>query len=120
MPVAVVSPEPRRQAFERTLLATYQRYLQHLHKVITRWRATASKKGAVRPDGGLSREARLESSLAIVSTRCLCSLLEAAPHFNFRSNIVDSIVPFMKGDFGAELCRLCCGCISTVFKNDKS
>ena len=34
-------------------------------------------------------------SLRTVAVRCLCELLIARPHFNFRNNIVAAVVPFL-------------------------
>jgi len=34
-------------------------------------------------------------SLQIVAVRCLCELLIARPHFNFRNNIISIVVPFL-------------------------
>eukprot|EP00911_Craspedida_sp_UC1_P001646 UC1_evm1s1246 len=60
------------------------------------------------------------AALALVSLRALCSLLQAAPHFNFRINIIETIVPFMKGEQGAEATRVTCDCAEAVFRADKS
>ncbi len=34
-------------------------------------------------------------SVVLVAVRALCTLLQEAPHFNYRSNIIETLIPLM-------------------------
>ncbi|XP_049885586.1 nucleolar complex protein 3 homolog [Pectinophora gossypiella] len=72
--------------YEKELLEFYKRYLQRLEKSATLLR---QKKGDTRK----LEDATL--SLSLVSLRCMCSMLVSRPHFNYATNIAQSVVPFL-------------------------
>ncbi|XP_045538007.1 nucleolar complex protein 3 homolog [Papilio machaon] len=72
--------------YEKELLEFYKRYLQRLEKAAS----------VLRRKKGDNRQVEdSEVSLALVSLRCLCSLLEARPQFNYAGNIAQSVLPFL-------------------------
>lgn len=68
--------------FEATLLAAYQKYLQYLDHLI---------KSAMRNQNADVSE----SSLPAIAIRCLTQLLLDLTFFNYRSNIIQTLVPLM-------------------------
>ncbi|KAJ2954916.1 hypothetical protein O0L34_g3243 [Tuta absoluta] len=72
--------------YEKELLEFYKRYLQRLEKAAGLLR---QKKGDYRK---LDEACR---SLALVSLRCMCSMLVSRPHFNYATNIAQSVVPYL-------------------------
>lgn len=77
----------RTRDYEQGLVAVYQSYLQILEQDI---------KGTLFESFDHSRDltmaAQAKSNLAETALECLCSLLEELPHFNFRINLMSSIV----------------------------
>ncbi|XP_022815270.1 nucleolar complex protein 3 homolog [Spodoptera litura] len=72
--------------YEKELLEFYKRYLQRLEKAA----------GVLRRKKGDTRKVDEPTmSLALVSLRCLCGLLEARPQFNYATNIAQSVVPHL-------------------------
>ncbi|KAL2653880.1 hypothetical protein R1flu_022008 [Riccia fluitans] len=89
----VVSKEVRRvRDFESALLRYYQTYVQFLVK-------SAKSK-----------------SKRMTALKCICNLLEAVPHFNFRESLLKTVVPrLMSSD--DDICKLCSNAIISIFKN---
>lgn len=88
--------------YEKSLLSNYEMYLKDLTVLLSR------------------RKTEEDASLALVATRCLCELLIAKTHFNFRLEIMVAVVTRMstvKWNEGAELCKKT---LLTVFENDES
>ncbi|ORE03794.1 nucleolar complex-associated protein 3 [Rhizopus microsporus var. microsporus] len=88
--------------YEKSLLMNYEQYLKDL-TVLT------SKK-----------KAEEDPALSLVATKCLCELLVSKTHFNFRLEIMVSLVTRMstvQWNEGAELCRKA---LIEVFENDES
>ncbi|KAL1205656.1 Nucleolar complex-associated protein 3 [Cardamine amara subsp. amara] len=52
-----------------------------------------------------------------VATRCICTLLEAVPHFNYRDNLLISIVRNISSP-DEVVRRLCCSTIGSLFSNE--
>ncbi|KAL0868219.1 hypothetical protein ABMA27_007754 [Loxostege sticticalis] len=95
--------------YEKELLEFYKRYLQRLEKAATVLRR---KKGDTRK----LDESTL--SLALVSLRCMCGVLEARPQFNYATNIAQSVVPYL--DCPEEQAReIVTECCRNVFNEDK-
>ena len=40
-------------------------------------------------------ESLFTQSLSVLAARCLCEILKAHPHFNYRNNIIKVLVPYM-------------------------
>lgn len=79
--------------YESTLLKCYQTFLQ---KLIT------LGKG---------------SSLHQIAVRCMCILLEAIPHFNYRDSLLGAVIPHMSSIEDLNR-RLSCAAIRSVFLNE--
>ncbi|KAI3982944.1 hypothetical protein MKX01_010427 [Papaver californicum] len=89
-----VSKEVKKMRFyESTLLTSYKVYLQRLIVL------------------------QKQSSFKHVAVRCICSLLDAVPHFNFRENLLTAVVNNMS--FPDDVIRkLCCPAIKSLFLNE--
>ncbi|KAI9639996.1 hypothetical protein NHQ30_011555 [Ciborinia camelliae] len=100
-----VSKEVRKlRAYEQALVGGYQGYVKELARLAT------SGKPHNTSDGG--------ASLQTVAISCACALLEAVPHFNFRSDLLKILVGKLstrKVDNEFVKCR---ETIETLFKND--
>lgn len=89
-----VSKEIRKlRDFESALLRHYQTYVQTLIQ--------AAK----------SRPRRQ------IALRCMCSLLDAAPHFNYRDSLLKAIVPRMMSQED-EISAMSCEALKSLFKNE--
>lgn len=58
--------------------------------------------------------------MAFVATRCLCELLIAKTHFNFRLEIMVAVVTRMSTIKWNEAAQLCSETLITIFENDVS
>jgi len=77
--------------YEQNLLKAYQRYLQSLEENIK-----VCKKFVKKSRGsGAHHEKQKKSmaSLVITSMKCLAELIKNLPHFNFRKNIINVLIP---------------------------
>lgn len=79
--------------YESTLLSSYKAYLQRL--------VALEKKPLFQ----------------LVAVRCICSLLEANPHFNFRESLLDATVRNISSTNEA-IRKLCCSTIKSLFTNE--
>jgi len=93
--------------FERSLLQSYQQYLNILNAV---WEA-----GYGSPHS--SHHSSSQLALSVSAILCLCELLKSSPHFNFRSNILATVVRHMTNS-NAEVSASCCASVAYVFKTD--
>ncbi|THV46809.1 hypothetical protein BGAL_0358g00080 [Botrytis galanthina] len=100
-----VSKEVRKlRAYEQALVGGYQGYVKELGRLAT---AGKSQKTS---DGG--------AGLSTVAISCACALLEAVPHFNFRSDLLKILVGKLSTrKVDAEFVK-CRETIETLFKND--
>lgn len=55
--------------------------------------------------------------MAAAAIRCMCGLLSAHPHFNFRSNLVRAVVEGTNHKL-ADVREACCRCLTEVFEAD--
>lgn len=85
----------------------YQAYLKALEAAV---QTAVSSAGG----GGAAQGARALASAAI---RCMCGLLSAHPHFNFRSNLVRTVVAGTNHKL-VEVREACCECLGGVFSDD--
>lgn len=79
--------------YESTLLAAYKAYIQKL---------IAVEKQAV---------------YKRVAVRCICTLLEAVPHFNFRENLLAVIIRNISSEDDISR-KLCCATLKSLFTNE--
>lgn len=90
----VVSKEVRQlRDFETALLKYYQKYVQTLIR--------SAKSPARR----------------LTALKCMCGLLEAAPHFNYRDSMLKSMVPRMMS-FDDEISKLACDAVKSLLRNE--
>ncbi|CAM9580999.1 unnamed protein product [Scytosiphon promiscuus] len=97
----------RMRAQEAALLKAYQGYLKALE---------AAVQAAVSPRAG-GASASGARALAAAAIRCMCGLLSAHPHFNFRSNLVRAVVAGTNHKL-ADVREACCTCLGGVFAED--
>ncbi|KAI9334191.1 nucleolar complex-associated protein-domain-containing protein [Pilaira anomala] len=88
--------------FEKSLLSNYELYLKDLNVLLSR------------------KKSEEDASLAMVATRCLCELLIAKTHFNFRLEIMVAVVTRMSTIKWNEAAQLCSETLITIFQNDES
>ncbi|XP_009341714.2 nucleolar complex-associated protein 3-like isoform X1 [Pyrus x bretschneideri] len=79
--------------YESTLLSVYKAYLQKL---------AALEK---------------QPSFQHVAFRCICTLLEAAPHFNFRESLLGVVIRNI-GSPDDVVRKLCCSTVESLFTNE--
>lgn len=79
--------------YESTLLSVYKAYLQKL---------AALEK---------------QSSFQHVAFRCICTLLDAAPHFNYRESLLGVVIRNI-GSPDDVVRKLCCSSIKSLFTNE--
>ncbi|XP_047171543.1 nucleolar complex-associated protein 3 [Vigna umbellata] len=79
--------------YESTLLSAYKAYLQRL--------VALEKKPLFQH----------------VAVRCICSLLDANPHFNFRESLLDATVRNI-GSTDEAIRKVCCSTIKSLFTNE--
>ncbi|CAH9148605.1 unnamed protein product [Cuscuta epithymum] len=79
--------------YESTLLSSYKAYLQ---KLIALEKNDVYKR---------------------VAMRCICMLLEAVPHFNFRDSLVTAVVRNISSQDDI-VRKLCCGAVKSLFTNE--
>lgn len=76
----------------------------------------AAVQAAVSPRAG-GASASGARALAAAAIRCMCGLLSAHPHFNFRSNLVRTVVAGTNHKL-TEVREACCKCLAGVFMED--
>ncbi|XP_064630556.1 nucleolar complex protein 3 homolog [Lineus longissimus] len=107
--------------FEQTLVRNYQLYLQFLERMIEGNKKVKKKKKKYEEVKKTCKEfipEAAEKSLRDISIQCMCSLLASHPEFNFRSNMIATLVPFMNNET-PEIADQVCDCFKEVLKADK-
>ncbi|PON58290.1 Nucleolar complex-associated protein [Trema orientale] len=79
--------------YESTLLSSYKAYLQKLSVLVK------------------------QSSFQQVAIRCICTLLDAVPHFNFRESLLGVVVRNISSP-DEVVRKLCCSTIKSIFTNE--
>eukprot|EP01126_Amoeba_proteus_P028279 TRINITY_DN2791_c0_g1_i8.p1 TRINITY_DN2791_c0_g1~~TRINITY_DN2791_c0_g1_i8.p1 ORF type:complete len:486 (+),score=112.55 TRINITY_DN2791_c0_g1_i8:79-1458(+) len=95
------------RAYESILLNCYQKYLEYLQAQLN----NASSKDL--------SEASSPNSLYTVSVKCLATLLLHVPHFNFRSNIVEALIPIVNSH-SPHAFKLVTQAFITLFKSPRN
>ncbi|CAO3627520.1 unnamed protein product [Cunninghamella blakesleeana] len=99
----LVSKDVRKlRQYEKTLLTNYDAYLKELNALLSK------------------RNTENDKSMAIVATKCLCELLISKPHFNYRLEIMVSIVARMSTYQWNEMAELSYNAIINVLEGDES
>lgn len=83
----------KKRYYESTLLSTYKAYLQKLM--------------------ALERQASFQH----IVYRCICTLLDAVPHFNFRESLLAAVIKNI-GCSDDVVRKLCCATVKSLFTND--
>lgn len=96
------------QNYESALLNYYKLYLQKLEKIAN----LARKKGS-----GIKLKED-DIYLAKVAVESMCELLSTHQYFNFSTNLVQFLVPFLNNRDTA-IREILVNCISKIFKDDK-
>ncbi|KAJ1985024.1 hypothetical protein H4R34_000281 [Dimargaris verticillata] len=110
---ARVSKEVRQlRQYEESLVTGYQKYLQFLDRVI--------KQGPRKQSTTSTDQSGSHASLAQVALQCMCQLLKAAPHFNFRVNLLAAVIGQMCSKKSPAMAKMCCQAIVELFQNDVS
>ncbi|XP_013420494.1 nucleolar complex protein 3 homolog [Lingula anatina] len=104
--------------FEESLIHNYKLYLQFLERMSTGVNAKPTKKKAkyIKERNAFPQEAA--KVLRELSVHCMCDLLVTHQNFNFRSNLVTVVVPFMNHK-NVKLSDHVCECVEKIFKSDK-
>ncbi|KAH0550275.1 nucleolar complex protein 3 homolog [Cotesia glomerata] len=97
------------QNYEASLLKYYKMYLQKLEKLAGKLRP---KKG----DHRIVPEPELQ--LGEVAITCMCDLLATHPYFNYSSNIVCFLIPYLNNKY-PKVREIVAKCFSQIFKEDK-
>ncbi|KAG8897066.1 hypothetical protein FRB99_008473, partial [Tulasnella sp. 403] len=86
----------RQRDFEQGLLASYQQYLKTLEKVV-----------------------KEKSDLVEVGLQSMCTILTDLTHFNYRVNIMNSVVAYLSKKSWDKNSAMCLESIISVFRNDR-
>lgn len=100
--------------FEEGLLRNYKSYLQHLE-------AATQVLSPKRKTSGSAKKTlltRCSEKLGEVAIKCLCELLITHPHFNFRNNIIVTLVPYTNSP-NQNVSELCFVALKTLYRQDK-
>ena len=103
MAVKVSLETKRLWDYERALLTNYQQYLKLLETV---WKR------------GSSSNSKTLSTLTVTSMLCICELLKAAFHFNFRSNLLSMVMRQINNGQCEQVSNACCSAVEHIFSND--
>ncbi|XP_050396217.1 nucleolar complex protein 3 homolog [Patella vulgata] len=96
--------------YESQFLVNYKHYIEHLQNAVRRFKNSKYKHLKALPDV-------CKQSLFEISVKCLASLLANNPHFNYRKDLIQAVIPFMNHK-KPELSTCVCEAVITVFKND--
>ncbi|XP_014661540.1 PREDICTED: nucleolar complex protein 3 homolog [Priapulus caudatus] len=100
--------------FEQSLGKNYKLYLEELERMTKG--IQKSSKDSKNLKEQLPKTTR--HGLAVIAVKCLCSLLTALPHFNYRLNIITVLIPFMAHK-SREISDEVCNAVKKLFKEDK-
>jgi len=112
----------RLRGFENSLISGYQDYINTLAE-LARGKEKADygrlnlTNSIIAPRKVQTKEARELSKVAIT---CACTLLDAVPHFNFRTELLKIVIEKLSIRTVDESFAKCKGCIETLFRNDDS
>eukprot|EP00040_Diaphanoeca_grandis_P021963 m.117530 g.117530 ORF g.117530 m.117530 type:complete len:832 (+) comp28584_c7_seq1:97-2592(+) len=95
---------------EQMMLRNYQMYLQRIHAII---------KESDQPRESLA-EAKEATKMRVVCIKALCLLLLEIPHFNYRSNIIELVVPRMTDMKNDKIASHCCDTVQKLFREDQA
>lgn len=79
--------------YESFLITTYKEYLEVLERLCEL--KPAQMVGKIPDEEQKAKMAKVYSRLRVLSIACFCTLLKKHPHFNYRINILDTIMPHL-------------------------
>jgi len=122
---AKVSKEVQKtRRFEENLLKFYQTFLNLLENLVKKYRQVRRHANKVKNrsvdllEEDVDVEVNSTEKLAVIAMKCMCDLLIHNPDFNFRNNLLLSIVPRMNVHDPEEISNLSCEAIINMFKVD--
>eukprot|EP01135_Chromosphaera_perkinsii_P006062 Nk52_evm3s388 gene=Nk52_evmTU3s388 len=111
--------------FEEGLLKQYQLYLTAMGNCIETFRnfvkaMTKRKKKNRKHEETEDQVAEYKylRTISFVATKCLCELLVTRPEFNYRLNIITTLVPLMNMESEPKLCEAACEAMASLFQAD--
>ncbi|XP_074640489.1 nucleolar complex protein 3 homolog [Tubulanus polymorphus] len=104
--------------YEAGLLTNYRLYLQFLEAMIT-GKLPKKIKHENKALFEVHLPAEAQCGLAEVATNCMCSVLIQHPHFNYRTNIINTIVPLLNHN-NSKISDVVSEAVKTIFKEDKT
>ena len=111
--------------FEEGLLRQYQLYLQAMDNCVQNFRAFVKSKEKRKRKNRRYEESDEQISqykylrtVSFVAAKCLCELLVSRPEFNYRLNIITTLVPLMNMESEPKLSDVVCEAMGSLFAND--
>ncbi|GFS03169.1 nucleolar complex protein 3 homolog [Elysia marginata] len=105
--------------YEASFLLSYRIYLSFL-ELMAKGKPIPEKSFLTKHGiQNLSLPGEAQTELSKLSLKCLSAMLVNHPHFNYRGNIITTLVPMMNHR-NQEFSAIACETIKTVFKQDKS
>lgn len=99
-----ISKEVRKlRNYEQSLVSGYQGYVKELEQLSKASKATSDEES---------------SGLASVAISCVCNLLKAAPHFNFRGDLIRILVSKLSSNCKGTDYETCIQTLETLFEDD--
>ncbi|CAN0330738.1 unnamed protein product [Phaeothamnion confervicola] len=98
------------RSYEAALLSNYQVRLRRKKITVSGFASASASAAAAAADAG-------RRAAGLCAVRCMCGVLEAHPHFNFRSNLVAAVVPRLS-HADPEARRACYECLERLFAAD--
>ncbi|KAK7110009.1 nucleolar complex protein 3 homolog [Littorina saxatilis] len=105
--------------YEAALLLSYKTYLEYLEHTITGKSFDKSQRLTRLGFCDISLPKQNKTDLAIIAVQCMCKLLTSQPHFNYRNDIVNFLVPLMNHK-NAKISDAICQAVREIFFTDKS
>ncbi|KAK2177369.1 hypothetical protein NP493_601g01041 [Ridgeia piscesae] len=105
-------------AYEESLLNYYKTYLERLERMVKGDSGKTKQQKKRKHMDNIEIPSLAFKEMRRLAVRCLLELLETQPHFNFRTNIIALVVPFMDHR-DSQLSALVCDYVRRVFREDK-
>ncbi|CAG8752975.1 15297_t:CDS:2, partial [Cetraspora pellucida] len=106
--------------FEQNLVSNYQAYLKSLEtelKGVNYLLALFSQRSLLIQLPSMICQ---EHTITETALKCMCDLLISVTHFNFRLNLMMTIVSRLSTSKFTKMSAMCCDTIIEIFKNDES
>eukprot|EP00727_Mastigamoeba_balamuthi_P007130 m51a1_g3037 putative nucleolar complex protein (710) ;mRNA; r:915817-918255 len=107
----------QQRAYESSLVAAYHRFLLHLKTVLVETSRAYKKMGRPKTTED-ARKRELVEAEEFAAARAVARLLAAKPLFNFRTNLIDLVVPRMNSG-RVKVAEECCERVVELFQADR-